>query len=109
METACYLAGLGSSVSVVVRSQILRSFDQQVVRQLEDQLQNEENLEILIGSKVTKIVKSDDGRLEVSIFVEGQENVVSDVDCVVLAVGRYFNTDSSGLNTVEEVRINSSR
>lgn len=109
METACYLAGLGSSVSVVVRSRILRSFDQQVVRQLEEQLQKEENLDILIESRVTQIVKSDDGRLQVSVSVGNQERVISDVDCVVLAVGRNFDVGMSGLDKVGNVRINASR
>jgi pyruvate/2-oxoglutarate dehydrogenase complex dihydrolipoamide dehydrogenase (E3) component len=109
METACFLAGLGSSVSVVVRSKILRSFDQQVVRQLEERLEQEENMNILLQSRVTRIDKMEDGKMDVSVVVEGKEKVISGVECVVLAVGRTLNSSTLGLDKISDVKLNPNR
>lgn len=110
METACFLAGLGSSVSVVVRSKILRSFDDQVVRQLEENLEQIENMDILNKAQVKEIKKNNDGTMEVRVHSEGQsEKIISGVDCVVLAIGRDFNPKHIGLDSVKEVVINQRR
>lgn len=109
METACYLAGLGSSVTVVVRSQVLRSFDQQVVRQLEEQLQREENLEILKSAKPIGLTKLKNGQIDVSLEVDGKQSLLLGVDCVVLAVGRAFDADASGLGALKDVKLHPQR
>ena len=110
METACFLSGLGSSVSVVVRSKILRSFDNQIVRQLEDQLIEKENMNIFNKSAVKNIEKLENGKMRVTIQIEGQnDNIMDDIDCVVLAVGRELNPEALGLNLVKGVNINKKR
>lgn len=110
METACFLSGLGSSVSVVVRSKILRSFDNQIVRQLEDQLIEKENMNIFNKSAVKNIEKLENGKMRVTIQIEGQnDNIMDDIDCVVLAVGRELNPEALGLNLVKGVNINQKR
>jgi pyruvate/2-oxoglutarate dehydrogenase complex dihydrolipoamide dehydrogenase (E3) component len=110
METACFLAGLGSQVSVVVRSKVLRTFDQQVVRQLEEHLSSDPNLNILNKAKVKEIQKKEDGLMDVKVQIEGEsEQVFSNVDCVVLAVGREFVPKHIGLDSVKDVSIDSRR
>jgi pyruvate/2-oxoglutarate dehydrogenase complex dihydrolipoamide dehydrogenase (E3) component len=109
METACYLAGLGSSVSVVVRSKILRSFDQQVVRHLEEKLSEEDNMNILIESKVKQIHKMENGKMNVDLDIKGKSQTIKDVDCVVLAVGRSFQPETLGLDKVKEIKLNPQR
>lgn len=109
METACFLAGLGSNVSVVVRSKILRTFDQQVVRQLEEKLEQEDNMNIYLQSRVKKIDKLENGKMNVYVVIDNQEQMISDVECVVLAVGRTLNSQNLGLDQVSGVKLNSNR
>ena len=110
METACFLAGLGSSVTVVVRSKILRSFDNQVVSQLENQLLEKENMRILNKSSVKNIEKLSNGQMNVTLNINGEnEEIMQEVDCVVLAVGRELHPESFGLDLIKDVTINSKR
>ena len=109
METACFLSGLGSSVTVVVRSKILRSFDNQVVSQLENKLSENENMRILNKSSVKNIEKLSNGQMKVVLNINGDEEIMNEVDCVVLAVGRELKPESFGLDLVKNVTINQNR
>lgn len=107
MECAGFLKGLGYDATILVRSIVLRGFDQQMAEIVTASM-IEKGINIKMGSKPQSVEKQDDGKLLVKYtFNDKPEEVQSDVyDTVLFAVGRYALVDdmqlaSAGVKIVE--------
>ncbi|MEC7121298.1 MAG: glutathione-disulfide reductase [Pseudomonadota bacterium] len=95
---ACEMAStyhkFGVAVHLVARSQLLRSFDQQTVDFLKQQLKHEQ-LHYTEGLSITQLVKTNQG-IQVS-FSDGTQDLY---DVVLMATGRAPRFAGLGLDTV---------
>eukprot|EP01107_Rhizomastix_libera_P004453 TRINITY_DN174_c0_g1_i1.p1 TRINITY_DN174_c0_g1~~TRINITY_DN174_c0_g1_i1.p1 ORF type:complete len:566 (+),score=149.29 TRINITY_DN174_c0_g1_i1:49-1746(+) len=88
LECAGFLNGVGCNTTVMVRSILLRGFDQQMANLIGDYMEHE-GVRFVRGAVPTKIEKLESGKLRVSYhgeFSEGQE----EFDTVLYAVGRQY-------------------
>lgn len=95
LETGGAMAHLGCDVTIMVRSILLRGFDQEIAGMIGTYME-EHNTKFLRGVTPTNIVKGEDGKLTVT-HSDGNSSVY---DNVVFAVGRYIDTAALGLDTV---------
>jgi len=100
LECAGFLNGLGYDTSVMVRSILLRGFDQQMANLIGDHMQ-EHGIKFIQNSIPKQVEKLKDGRLEViyDSYEWGEQH--SDIyDTVVMAVGRDPVTTGMGLQEI---------
>jgi thioredoxin reductase (NADPH) len=95
LECAGFIAGMGYPVTVAVRSILLRGFDRECSDRI-DQYMCSRGIEFKRQVTPSKLVKTDDGRIQV-IFSDGSEDVF---DTVLVAIGRFADTDKLGLDKV---------
>lgn len=97
LECAGFLAGLGYDTTVMVRSILLRGFDQEYADKI-GEFMEKSHTKFIRGSVPTKIEKQADGKLKVFwSSKDGAEQ--SDVyDTVFSAIGRYADTKALGLD-----------
>ena len=91
VEFAGIFEGLGSEVTMIVRSSLLRGFDADVSAALAGEMAKR-HVAVKTGSEVSSIVKQSDG-LQVTL-TNGEK---LSVDCVLYATGRTPNTKHLGL------------
>ncbi|EOA97359.1 Thioredoxin reductase 3, partial [Anas platyrhynchos] len=109
LECAGFLAGLGLDVTVMVRSILLRGFDQEMAEKIGAHMETHgvtfiRNLQIFI--QVEKLEDGTPGRLKVTAqFTEGPETFVGEYNTVLIAIGRDACTRNIGLETIG-VKIN---
>ncbi len=99
LELACALQGLGTQTTLLVRSQILRQFDQEIAEHLETSMVKS-GMKIIKGVDIQKIEKVD---TELQVYFRGEElgDSMASADAVTLvATGRKPNTDGLGLETI---------
>lgn len=96
LECAGFLAGLGYDTAVMVRSILLRGFDQEVAEKIGAYMAKHQ-VRFIRPAVPTKIEKDSDGRLVVSFESEGMHAHES-FDTVIFAVGRYACTGTIGLD-----------
>ncbi|XP_078423920.1 thioredoxin reductase 1, cytoplasmic-like [Cetorhinus maximus] len=108
LECAGFLAGLGLDVTVMVRSILLRGFDQQMANLIGDYLESH-GVKIIwqfVPSKIEQIEQGTPGKLKVTAqSVDGSGKMEEEYNTVLLAVGRDANTKNIGLEKVG-VKIN---
>ncbi|XP_003383104.1 PREDICTED: glutathione reductase, mitochondrial-like [Amphimedon queenslandica] len=96
VEMAGILRALGSEVSLVIRrGKILRSFDDMLSDALIDEMKHS-GINIIPHSKITSVAQQPDKLLEVSVSPfdgEGEVKSLSNVDCLLWAVGRDANVN----------------
>ncbi|XP_025163273.1 LOW QUALITY PROTEIN: thioredoxin reductase 2, mitochondrial [Harpegnathos saltator] len=87
LECAGFLNGLGYDATVMVRSIVLRGFDQQMANIVAEEMQ-QRGVHFIYQAKPKKVAKQDDGRLLVD-WVDKDGEVHQDVyDTVLFAIGR---------------------
>ncbi|XP_076668698.1 thioredoxin reductase 1 isoform X2 [Andrena cerasifolii] len=87
LECAGFLNGLGYDATIMVRSIVLRGFDQQMANTVAEEMTNR-GVHFIYQAKPSKIEKQTDGRLLVS-WVDKDGKVHQDVfDTVLFAIGR---------------------
>jgi len=93
LECAGFLTGLGVDTTVMVRSILLRGFDQDMAGQIGEYMEKE-GTKFIRGVVPTKMEKTSDGRIQVT-FGDNQTDVY---DTVLAAVGRYADTKNLNLD-----------
>lgn len=110
MESACFLNRLGSEVTVIARSKVMRTFDQQVIENLKEKLNSKKGMYIKEGSSPLRIEKISSSPDVFNVFIrnqDGQEEVIENVNSVILAVGRSLNSQGLNLQSVPEIKLHS--
>uniref|UniRef100_A0A8B9UZW7 Thioredoxin reductase 3 n=1 Tax=Anas zonorhyncha TaxID=75864 RepID=A0A8B9UZW7_9AVES len=108
LECAGFLAGLGLDVTVMVRSILLRGFDQEMAEKIGAHMETHGVTFIrkCIPTQVEKLEDGTPGRLKVTAqFTEGPETFVGEYNTVLIAIGRDACTRNIGLETIG-VKIN---
>jgi len=107
LECAGFLKGLGYDATILVRSIVLRGFDQQMAEIVAASMV-EKGVNIKMGAKPKSVEKQADGKLLVKYFMnENPDATLSDTfDTVLFAVGRYALVDdmkleNSGIKVTE--------
>ena len=95
LECAGFLTELGYDVTVAARSVLLRGFDRQCAEKIGETM-SDLGTKFLYECIVEKIVKTDQGRLSVTLSRAGGSIETSEFDTVLFATGRY--PDVTGLN-----------
>jgi len=108
LECAGFLNELGFESHVMVRSILLRGFDQQCANIIGD-IMARGGVKFIRQSVPTRLDKTDDGRIRVTYFNDESKQTLSDVyDTVLWAIGRTAVTAGMGIEKVG-VTVNSSR
>ncbi|KAJ0398883.1 hypothetical protein P43SY_001327 [Pythium insidiosum] len=96
LECAGFLRGQGYDVKVMVRSILLRGFDQDIAEKIGEFMQEESQIEFIRGCVPKSIEKLDSGKLRVTWTAPDGETVHEEFDTVLNATGR--DPDVSKLN-----------
>ncbi|XP_014668404.1 PREDICTED: glutathione reductase, mitochondrial-like [Priapulus caudatus] len=89
VELAGILQTLGSDVSLLIRyDKVLRAFDSLVSTSVTGELENI-GVQVKRQTQTNSVTKQPDGRL----MVETTTGAISDVDCIIWAIGRVPNAD----------------
>ncbi|XP_029811079.1 thioredoxin reductase 1, cytoplasmic [Suricata suricatta] len=108
LECAGFLAGIGLDVTVMVRSILLRGFDQDMANKIGDHMEEHgiKFIKQFVPIKVEQIKAGTPGRLRVvAQSTSGEETIEREYNTVLLAIGRDACTRNIGLETVG-VKIN---
>jgi pyruvate/2-oxoglutarate dehydrogenase complex dihydrolipoamide dehydrogenase (E3) component/uncharacterized membrane protein YdjX (TVP38/TMEM64 family) len=89
---------LGSSVTMIVRSQLLPKEDDDVVAQVAARFQ-EEGIRVLSQSDIIH-AEQQGGQIKLTLSLNKSDDITVSGDQLLLAVGRQANTESLGLETV---------
>ncbi|XP_013931622.1 PREDICTED: thioredoxin reductase 1, cytoplasmic-like [Thamnophis sirtalis] len=108
LECAGFLAGLGLDVTVMVRSILLRGFDQDMANKIGEHME-EHGVKFIrqyVPTKIEQITKGTPGLLKVTAqATENSDIIEGEYNTVLLAIGRDACTKKIGLQKVG-VRIN---
>ncbi|XP_067392167.1 thioredoxin reductase 1, cytoplasmic isoform X2 [Emydura macquarii macquarii] len=108
LECAGFLAGLGLDVTVMVRSILLRGFDQEMANKIGEHMEQHgvKFIKQFVPTKVEQIEEGTPGKLKViAQSTDGSEVIEGEYNTVLLAVGRDACTKTIGLDKVG-VKIN---
>ncbi|KAK7813726.1 hypothetical protein U0070_001432 [Myodes glareolus] len=108
LECAGFLAGIGLDVTVMVRSILLRGFDQDMANKIGEHMEEHgvKFIRQFVPIKVEQIEAGMPGRLRVTAkSTTSEETIEDEFNTVLLAVGRDSCTRTIGLETVG-VKIN---
>uniref|UniRef100_A0A8C3IET6 Thioredoxin reductase 1, cytoplasmic n=1 Tax=Chrysemys picta bellii TaxID=8478 RepID=A0A8C3IET6_CHRPI len=108
LECAGFLAGLGLDVTVMVRSILLRGFDQEMANKIGEHMEEHgvKFIKEFVPTKVERIEEGTPGKLKViAQSTDGREIIEGEYNTVLLAVGRDACTRTIGLDKVG-VKIN---
>lgn len=103
LECAGFLAGLGLDVTVMVRSILLRGFDQQLANLIGDHMESHgvKFLRQFVPSKIEEVEAGTPGKVRVTAqSTVGSETIEGEYNTVLLAVGRNACTKNIGLDKV---------
>ncbi|KAL6430935.1 hypothetical protein ACFW04_007016 [Cataglyphis niger] len=106
LECAGFLNGLGYDATIMVRSIVLRGFDQQMANLVAEEMEHR-GVHFIYQAKPKKIAKQEDGRLLVD-WVDKDGQIHQDVyDTVLFAIGRRalmenLKPENAGLKIVPE-------
>lgn len=100
LECAGFLNGIGKEVTVMVRSILLRGFDQQIAAKIREDMEILE-IDFIDEATPSKFEKQDDGKIKV-YYNQGGMEVTAVFDTVLLAIGRsmctpLLNLENAGL------------
>nr|XP_033807365.1 thioredoxin reductase 1, cytoplasmic isoform X3 [Geotrypetes seraphini] len=107
LECAGFLAGLGLDVTVMVRSILLRNFDQQMANRIGEYMEEHgvKFLKQFVPTKIEQIEQGAPGKLKVTAESSDGCQITEEYNTVLLAIGRDPCTRKIGLDTVG-VKIN---
>ncbi|XP_018311684.1 thioredoxin reductase 1 isoform X2 [Mycetomoellerius zeteki] len=106
LECAGFLNGLGYDTTLIIRSLVLRGFDQQMATHIADEMQ-QRGVKFNYQAKLKKVSKQEDGRL-LADWIDKDGQIHQDVyDTVLFAIGRRSLTqelkpENAGLKLVTE-------
>ncbi|XP_048865606.1 thioredoxin reductase 1, cytoplasmic-like isoform X2 [Brienomyrus brachyistius] len=103
LECAGFLAGLGLQVTVMVRSVLLRGFDQKMAQKIEEYmvLHGVQFLRPFVPTKIEQIQDGRPGKLRVTaVSTNGKETYEGEFNTVLLAIGRDACTRNIGLDRI---------
>ncbi|XP_007893485.1 thioredoxin reductase 1, cytoplasmic isoform X2 [Callorhinchus milii] len=103
LECAGFLAGLGLDVTVMVRSILLRGFDQQMADLIGEYMESHgvKFIRQFVPTKIEQIEPGTPGKLKVTAqAVSGTETLEGEYSTVLLAIGRDACTKNIGLDKV---------
>lgn len=103
LECAGFLKGIGLDVTVMVRSILLRGFDQQIANKIGDYMEQNHGVKFIRGSvpvEIRRIKDGEPGELLVLYMNEKNEICEETFNTVVLAVGREPCTKELKLENV---------
>lgn len=96
LECAGFLTAFGYDTTVMVRSILLRGFDQDMANRIGDYMKNH-GTKFIHGATPSKLENPDpEGRIKVT-FNQGGEEKVEEYDTVLFAIGRYSLTEALNL------------
>lgn len=96
LECAGFLTALGYDTTVMVRSILLRGFDQDIAERIGTYMDKKGKTKFIRGATPSKLERPDaNGRIQVT-FNQGGEEKTEEFDTVLFAMGRYAVTE--GLN-----------
>ncbi|XP_019400317.1 PREDICTED: thioredoxin reductase 1, cytoplasmic isoform X2 [Crocodylus porosus] len=108
LECAGFLAGIGLDVTVMVRSILLRGFDQEMANKIGEYMEEHgiKFIKQFVPTKVEQIEEGTPGKLKViAKSTTGSQTIEGEYNTVLLAVGRDACTRKIGLDKVG-VKIN---
>lgn len=97
LECAGFLTALGFDVTVLVRSILLRGFDQEMAELIRDYM-TRHGTKFINGVEPKSIVKGEDGKLTVTYAGKGVPEGSDVFDTVFSGVGRWADTSKLGLD-----------
>ena len=102
LECAGFLAGLGCSATVMVRSILLRGFDQQMAGKIGEYM---EELGVnfvreCVPTRIERVEEGSPGKLKVTAVYNDGTEFVEEFNTVIFAIGRDACTANMGLETV---------
>lgn len=102
LECAGFLAGLGNDVTVMVRSILLRGFDQEMAEKVGAYMAKRgvKFLRPCVPKKIEKIRDGEPGMFRVTASDGSKHNIVDDYNTVLFAIGREPCTKGIGLEKV---------
>lgn len=102
LENAGFLSGMGKDVTVMVRSILLRGFDQQIAEKIGDHMENKMGINFIRPCVPTKLERIEDGEKKGMIRVYAKYNDGTDYEdvfnTVLFAVGRQADTEKLGVD-----------
>lgn len=93
LECAGFLKGLGYDATVMVRSIVLRGFDQQMAEMITNSM-IEKGVNFIFKAVPTSVEKQEDGRLLVSYRLDDGTTSQEICDTILFAIGRKANTST---------------
>ena len=102
LECAGFLTGLGCSATVMVRSILLRGFDQQMAGKIGEYME-EHGVNFVrecVPTKIEKVEEGTPGKLKVTAVYNDGTEFVEEFNTVIFAIGRDACTANMGLETV---------
>jgi thioredoxin/glutathione reductase (selenoprotein) len=96
LECAGFLGGLGYDTTVMVRSILLRGFDQQLANMIGEFMERH-GIKFVRSAIPTKVEKLESGKLRVSYKQDGADSA-EEYDTVIWAIGREAETKKIGLD-----------
>ncbi|XP_043565881.1 thioredoxin reductase 1, cytoplasmic-like [Chiloscyllium plagiosum] len=103
LECAGFLAGIGLDVTVMVRSILLRGFDQQMAELIGDYMETHgvKIIRQFVPTKIEQIEAGTPGKLKVTAqSTDGTDQMAEEYNTVLLAIGRDASTKNIGLEKV---------
>jgi len=103
------LAGFGSDTTVMVRSILLRGFDQDIAEMIGTYME-EHGVKFIRKQVASKFEKTPEGRVNVFIEKDGVETLQDTYDTVLMAVGRngiatWLNVENAGLECTKSGKL----
>ncbi|XP_075130676.1 thioredoxin reductase 1, cytoplasmic [Leptodactylus fuscus] len=107
LECAGFLAGLGLDVTVMVRSILLRGFDQQMAEKIGEHMEEHgvKFIKHFVPTKIEQIEAGTPGKLKVTSQSTDGTEITEEYNTVLLAIGRDACTRTIGLD-IPGVKIN---
>jgi len=108
LECAGFLTGLGFDATIMVRSILLRGFDQQMANIIGEYMQKE-GTKFVRPAVPTRIDKLENGKLKVTYTHDKTGEGVEEYDTVLFAIGRDPDTNGLGLDQAGVKLVNSGK
>ncbi|XP_056430486.1 thioredoxin reductase 1, cytoplasmic isoform X2 [Hyla sarda] len=107
LECAGFLAGLGLDVTVMVRSILLRGFDQQIAEKIGEHMEEHgvKFIKHFVPTKIEQIEAGTPGKLNITSQSTDGSEIMEEYNTVILAIGRDACTRTIGLD-IPGVKIN---
>lgn len=103
LETAGFLKGIGVDVTIMVRSILLRGFDQQMAEKIGEYMEGHEKIDFIrpcVPTKIEQVEEGTPGKLKVYGKYKDGTEYVNEFNTVIFAVGRTADTHLLNLESV---------